>query len=218
MMPLMGEPVIRHVLRRCQKIPGIDFVVCAVPSSEESLPIEYEAEKLDIRIFRGSENDVLARYHDAATLFEASHIVRVTSDCPTIDPAVCGDVLSLLISSQADYASNNIQRTFPHGLDCEAFTIEALARAHSEATAPEQREHVTPWMRENSGCTRANLWCTEAEQKDQRWTLDREEDYRFFQALFDHLPLNALDWRTVVNTIESSQDLVQLQKACRLAS
>ncbi len=147
MYPLGGEPVIRHVLRRAQQIPGVDKVICAVPYNPESRVIAEEAWDLNIKVVFGPEHDVLERYWIAASGF--NNIVRITADCPLIDPILCGAVLHLLMTSDAQYVTNALPRNCDKGLDCEAFTFEALALAHKTTEIPYDREHTTPWMQRN---------------------------------------------------------------------
>ena len=173
MLSLGGETVIRHVLRRCKEIPGIDKVVCATPV-EKSEPLRREATALGVKVVQGSEHDVLGRYRKAALLVNADIIMRITGDCPLIDPDVCGRVLDLM-EDGVDYASNVDPRGFPKGLDCEVFTMQALERAHKEADDPYDREHVGPWMQRN-------LYCVNLEgdgNSDLRLCLDDLDDYLF---------------------------------------
>jgi glutamate-1-semialdehyde 2,1-aminomutase/spore coat polysaccharide biosynthesis protein SpsF len=114
--------------------------------------------------------------------------MRVTSDCPLIDPDVCGQVLALCVRAGADYAANNMPRSYPHGLDCEAFTIAALAEADATTREPFDREHVTPWLRRAPHLKRANLHSGDVTLGSQRWTLDYPEDLAFFRAVFAALP------------------------------
>lgn len=180
MLSLSGEPVIRHVLRRCQEIPGVDTVICTVPDHPSSKPIVREALALDCRVHRGPENDVLTRYYGAAMSVGADVVMRVTGDCPLIDPEICGRVLALL-TGDIEYASNLMPRGFPDGLDCEAFTFPALSRTFLEATDTYDREHVTSWMQRN--CKTANL--PGGGDPDLRWTLDTLEDYLVLSELFE---------------------------------
>lgn len=188
MKTLAGETVLSHVLRRCIAVAGVDVVCCAVSDDVESDPIAAEAERCGAEVFRGSEDDVRDRYLGAAKALGAEVILRVTSDCPLIDPEVCAQVLRLRAERDADYACNNLPPTWPHGLDCEAFTTRALMRAAAESTEPEDREHVTPWLRRHPDVRRATLAGPGGEFAAMRWTLDYPEDLMFFTALFDHLP------------------------------
>jgi spore coat polysaccharide biosynthesis protein SpsF (cytidylyltransferase family) len=186
LMEIGGRPALRHVLDRCRAIKGADTVICAVPDEVGSEPLEHVAAECGAVTFRGSETDVLSRYLGAARSVKADVIMRVTSDCPLIDPEICADVLSLRDRSNADYACNNMPRTFPHGLDCEAFTSTALECAAREAAEPGDREHVTPWLRRAGDIRRANLSSGDPELVTHRWTLDYPEDLEFFRVLSEH--------------------------------
>ena len=149
MYPLAGFPVIWHVLTAAKQIPGVDRVICAVPEDPRSEVIAYEAEALDVEVRYGSEDDVLERYWEAAQ--GSDIIVRITADCPLIDPILCGKVLALLEDSDdgTEYVSNCFPRNCNKGLDCEAFTFEALDTAYGKTENPYDREHTTPWMQRN---------------------------------------------------------------------
>lgn len=180
MLPLAGEPVIRHVLRRCLTIPGIDSVICAVPDSPASLPITEEAMHLGVAVCLGPEHDVLARYWMAA---QGSHVVmRVTADCPMIDPQVCGRVLAPVVRGEVDYCSNVMPRTFAKGLDCEAFTFAALARTHREAKWQYDREHVTSHMQRAPHWRRCNI-TQDADESEVNLCIDWPDDYTRLQSL-----------------------------------
>ncbi len=185
---LGGNTVLSHVLERCRAVRGADVVVCATTENVSDDPVVEEANRLGIPMFRGSELDLLDRYYRAAIDIDADVIMRVTSDCPLIDPGICDAVLDLMRSDAFDFACNNMPPTYPHGLDCEAFTIAALRRAWSEAHEPEHREHVSVWLRNHPGIRRANHTAAAPGMAGLRWTLDYPEDYDFFRALFVHLP------------------------------
>ncbi len=215
LMSLAGRTVLSHVLARCGAISNADVVCCAVPEGRESDPVAAEAERCGAVVVRGSESDVLGRYRQAAQVVRAQVIMRITSDCPLIDPEVCSKVLALRAREEIDYACNNMPPSWPHGLDCEAFTTVALVRADREAASPEEREHVTPWLRRHADIKRANLACREPGQAAHRWTLDYDADYQFLAALFERLPAAATGWRTVARTVADDGELVSLQAACR---
>jgi spore coat polysaccharide biosynthesis protein SpsF len=183
-----GDSVLAHVLRRCQAIPGIDCVVCATVAQPADDAVAREAERVGAVVFRGSENDVLARYRDAARVVDAARVLRVTSDCPLIDPRLCGRVLALCGPAGAEFVTNNVPPSWPHGLDCEAFTRDLLERAAAAATRPDEREHVSPWMRRESGIRRTDLTGPGGALLAHRWTLDYPQDLEFFAALFALLP------------------------------
>jgi spore coat polysaccharide biosynthesis protein SpsF len=188
MEPIEGRPVLAHVLARCAAIAGSDAVVCAVPDEAASAPLEALARACGAQVYRGSETDVLDRYLGATRMAGADVVMRVTSDCPLIDPEVCAAVLDLRAREDADYAANNMPGSYPHGLDCEAFTTAALAEAHRTTAEPYDREHVTPWLRRAPHLRRANLASADPALERHRWTLDYPEDLAFFRAVFAALP------------------------------
>lgn len=215
---LAGRPVLAHVLSRCAAIPGVDAVVCAVPDDDASRPLETIAEACGAGVFRGNEHDVLERYVGAARSVGARIVMRVTSDCPLIDPAVCGAVLALREQRSADYATNNMPRTFPYGLDCEAFTISALERAVKGAETNADREHVTPWMRRAREILRANLQCPIPDVAEHRWTLDYPEDLAFFRALMAAMPstsrVDDFVMSDLLATLAVRPDIAAINAAC----
>lgn len=183
--PLGGAPALVHVLRRCQAIPGVGAVICVGAADADGDAVVQLAKGLDITVFRGRDADMLACYREAARAAGAEVVLRVTGDCPLIDPEVCGEVLRLLAAEGADYAANNMPPSWPHGLDCEAFTVEALEEANDIATDPDDRAQVTPWIRRNRAYRRVNLPGPGGELTEQRWMLDFPEDLAFLRALYD---------------------------------
>ena len=194
LMPIGPRTVLAHVIERCRAIDGVDAVCCAVPEGAPDDPVAAEAEDAGAVVVRGSEIDVLDRYRKAAEALVLDVVLRVTADCPLIDPAVCASVLALRRETAADYACNNAPPSWPHGLDCEAMTMHALRRAACEAHAPWQREHVTPWLRDHPTITRANLAMPGGGGTRHRWTLDNERDLTFLRALAERLPVGRAGW------------------------
>jgi spore coat polysaccharide biosynthesis protein SpsF (cytidylyltransferase family) len=188
LMTLGGISALAQCLRRCQEIPGVDSVVCAIPFGAQDDPVAEEAARIDAIVTRGPADDVLRRYRMAAEAAHADIVIRVTSDCPLIDPDVCGQLLRLRARSNLDYASNNTPPSWPHGLDAEVFTFEALRQADESATEAFDREHVTPYLRREPRFRRGNLGHQEGDLSPHRWTLDYPEDYAFLNALFERLP------------------------------
>lgn len=188
LMDLAGKTVLAHVLERCHAIDGVDVVCCAIPESPINDPVAAEAERCGATVYRGSENDVLDRYVQAARMVDAETVLRVTSDCPMIDPIVCANVLRLRAETEADYAGNNTPPSWPHGLDCEAISVAWLERAAKEATETMDREHVSPYIRRNPQVRKANLEGPGGVALDHRWTLDFPEDLDFMRAMFAVMP------------------------------
>jgi glutamate-1-semialdehyde 2,1-aminomutase/spore coat polysaccharide biosynthesis protein SpsF len=185
---LGGRSILAEVIRRCRAIPSADAVCLASPEGATDDVLAVEAERAGATVFRGDANDVLSRFAGAAEALGAHVVMRITGDKPLIDPEICGRLLRLRAEADADFACNNMPAGWPHGLDCEAFTSEALARADCEAETAEDREHVTPWLRRHAGLRRVNLQGPGGDCVDLRWTLDYPEDLAFLKALFEKLP------------------------------
>ena len=194
MLELAGKTVLAQVLERCAAVPGVDLVCCATVEGPDGDPVAAEAARCGAEVFRGSEDDVLDRTYRAAKEQRAEIVLRVTSDCPLIDPAVCGQVLALRVREDADYACNNMPASWPHGLDCEAFSFAWLERAASEARKPSEREHVSPFIRNHPDSRKANLPGPGGTGVRHRWTLDTPADLDFLRALFARLPVGRESW------------------------
>jgi spore coat polysaccharide biosynthesis protein SpsF len=175
LLPLpTGRVVLQEVIHRCQQIQGIDAVVVAIPATADNdllLPFASAA----AMVVRGPEHDVLARYWEAAKAAEADVIMRITADCPLLDPQTCTETLDLYRKHGPGYVSNAWPvREYPHGWDCEVFSREALELAHFNATDYEDREHVTPYMKRTQ--CKAFLKAR-VDRSHLRWTLDALDDY-----------------------------------------
>lgn len=208
---LGNATVLEQVLRRCRAVPGVDVVVCAIPDTLEDDVIIPLAERAGAVVTRGPLADVLARYLLAAQAVDADIVMRVTSDCPLIDPEMCGALLAARHAAGADYATNNMPPSFPHGLDCETFTRAALERAAQFAIEDYDREHVTPWLRRHDSISRAVIVDPDKTHAGHRWTLDFPEDYAFIAALFDLLPAGTISgWREVIQCIDQHPELKKI--------
>ena len=136
-------------------------------------------------VYRGSESDVLERFFEAAQAHRADAILRVTADNPFFD-APTADALLALLSEGFDYVANNLERTFPYGIDLEAFTLDALAQAHREAGEAGAREHVTPFIRTRPGRFKQGSLTHSEDLSALRLTVDTPEDYHRAKSLFEH--------------------------------
>lgn len=184
LQPLGAKSALLRCLDRCARIPGVDAVVAAVPDTAPDEAVAAEARRGGFAVVRGPEHDVLRRYALAARAVKADVVMRVTSDCPFIDPSIAGAVRDLFVETQADYAGNGLPPGFPHGLDAEVFSADLLFEADVQAQDPYEREHVTPWLKTRPQARRANLNGPGGGLETLRWTLDYPEDLAFFRAVF----------------------------------
>ncbi len=189
LMDLGGRPVIAWVVRAARAAVGIDEVWVATSTLAADDVVARWCADNDVPVHRGSEHDVLDRYAGAMAASRADVVVRITADCPLLDPEVVAQTVRMRPIMGAVYASNVDPRTWPKGLDCEAMTAEALAVAAREATLPYDREHVTPFIRNNRArFPAANLVSPLPDLASERWTLDTPDDLAFLQAVALLLP------------------------------
>lgn len=215
LMNLGGRTVLEHCARRASAVPGVDLVCVATTTSSADGPVAALASGIPgVFVFRGSETDVLQRYCGAARATGADVVLRITCDCPLIDPEVCGALLALRERIGSSFAANNFRHEWPHGLDCEVFTREALEKADKEAIDPYDREHVGPFMRRAVAAVPAHLSGPGGEAARQRWTLDYPEDMEFFRAVWPHLPGDRLaSWKEVMSVVTDHPEIAALN-AC----
>ncbi|MBB6671701.1 cytidylyltransferase domain-containing protein [Cohnella nanjingensis] len=185
MRTLDGIPVVRLMVMRLSRSRRLSQIVVATGDTAADDAFAASLAKEGIEVFRGSEHDVLERYYQAARKFRADVVVRVTGDCPFIDPEIVDRVIDRYLEAQPGvrYASNLNPPTYPDGLDTEVFAFEALEQAWREARWSSEREHVTPFIRSRpERFPQANV-TSDGDYAGYRWTLDEERDYRFLQAL-----------------------------------
>lgn len=209
---LDGQPMIERVVRRCEQIRALNDVVVAIPDSPSDDILADFLKSRHLAVFRGPEHDVLGRYRLAAETLNADVVVRITADCPLLDPDVSQEVIAAFLQAGADYASNTVMRTYPRGLDTEAFSIAALRRAARDATDPADREHVTRHIWRNPGTYRLLHVRARQDRSHLRWTVDTAEDLAFVRAVLTELRSMGSDfrYRDILTLLESRPDLARI--------
>lgn len=217
MFPLAGIPVVEHVVNRVRAATRVDMVLVATTTDMEDDALVAHCLVKNIPVFRGSSADVLSRYFHAAEEIGASDIIRVTSDCPFIDPTSIDGLVDAYQRTACDYMSNTTPgvRTFPRGLDCEIFSFDALHRAHAEARESYEREHVTPYIHENKANTFSigdMLRARGVYARLYRLTLDYPEDYTLCELLYEkfYIPGEIIDVRKVLEYLDTHPEFVAI--------
>jgi glutamate-1-semialdehyde 2,1-aminomutase len=202
MRTICGTPMIGLVLKRLSNAKLVDQIVLATSENPRDDMVAKYVQELGYTIFRGSEEDVLDRYYRAAKEAEAELVVRVTGDCPLIDPVIVDETIMMFLDSDVDYASNNAPPTFPHGLDAEVFTFQALEEAWGQSKTPQGREHVTPYITESGKFRKANhSYATD--YSEERWTVDEPEDFEVVQKVFEYFnPEQDFSWLDVLSLVK----------------
>lgn len=217
LMPVLGRPMLWHVVRRTGQARLVDQVVVATTRGVADQAIVSLCEAEGWAWFRGSEEDLLDRYYQAALSYQAGIVVRITADCPLIDPAVVDQVVAAFLQAQPlDYASNTLPpRTFPRGLDTEVLSFGALARAWQEDTNPAWREHVTPYIYKNPGKFRLRSVAGAEDYSALRWTVDREEDLAFVRTVFAHFGTWRFTWQEVLQALADHPEWLAINRHVR---
>ena len=187
LLPLAGEPMLVRLLERLHRVQRAQGIVIATTTNTTDDPIAALCAQQGVPCHRGSEHDVLSRYADAARLHGADVVVRITSDCPLIDPALIDQVIAAYEEGDSDYVSNMLPPTWPYGMAVEVFSAAALAQAHAEATQAAEREHVTPFLYWHPERYRLRNVASPVDLSHHRWTVDTPEDYELVRRLFEHL-------------------------------
>jgi Spore coat polysaccharide biosynthesis protein F, CMP-KDO synthetase homolog len=211
LLPLLGEPLLVRVVRRVARAATVDATVVATTT----MPNDHAIADLGARegwlLERGSEMDLLDRYLQAARAHGADRVVRITSDCPLIDPDVIDAVIAALESAGADYASNTLEpRTFPRGLDVEAMTMTALEAAGQADEDPASREHATPFIYRHPERFRLIGVRLPVDLSGHRWTVDTPEDYELVRRIYDELGRDDFAWREALAVVEAHPDWSEL--------
>lgn len=187
LLDLEGRTVLERVVERVRASQDISMAVVATTILEDDREIVQLGDKAGFEVYCGSSDDVLDRYYQAARFFKADHVVRVTADCPMMDPRVISAVVERHLREGADYTSNICPPTYPDGEDVEVLTFAALERAWSEAKLKSDREHVTTYIRNNMGLFHTANVKHGCDLSAKRWTLDNVEDYEFLRLVYRSL-------------------------------
>lgn len=213
---LYGKTVLAHDIERVKQAKLIDEIIVATTVDPADDSIVAEAQECGVKVFRGSEADVLSRYYLAATEAGANVIVRITSDCPLIDPHVMDDIIHYFVTQNYDLVTNAgndmTKRTFPRGLDVEVFSYAILKRAYETASKNYQREHVTPFIYENS--KKIYYYINPIDYSQYRWTLDTDEDWELIRKIYGYLYHGQHDFylTDILNLMQEHSELYDINK------
>lgn len=212
--PILGHPMLRWVVHRLERSRLIDDIVVATTEGDNDTPIAELCTAEGWNLFRGSEDDVLDRYHRAATQFNADTVIRVTSDCPAIDPQVVDYVTAAHLGAApaVDYTSNTLERTYPRGLDCEVFSYQTLQRAWQDAESIPAREHVTYHIYNHPQQFTLHNVRNAVDYSDHRWTVDTPEDFALITRIYEHFGHGDFRWQEVLPLLVLNPDWVALNR------
>lgn len=207
-----GYPMLWHVVQRTRAAKTVDEVAVATTTEVADDAIVAFCREHAVSCFRGSESDVLDRYYQAARERETDVIIRITSDCPLIDPEIVDKTVRAFLEEGPDYASNTCVRTYPRGLDTEVMTFAALQLAWTSANHPYQRSHVTPYIYENP--RKFKILSVTGNQDDSayRWTVDTPEDLEFVRAVYSRFRHDSFSWSDALKLMEREPQLAEINR------
>jgi spore coat polysaccharide biosynthesis protein SpsF len=210
-----GVPMLHHVLSRAQRARRIDGVIVATSLATGDDRIEAFCESSGVAVFRGSEEDVLDRYLNAARQHGAEVVVRLTADCPLLDPEVIDLVIADYQQGGAEYVTNVIEPTYPDGLDTEVFSMKALERAWREARLRSEREHVTPYIRNHPELFAQRNVRGSEDLSGLRWTVDEPRDLLFVRHVYERMGRVHFGMHEILELIGKHPEIAQLNSAIR---
>jgi spore coat polysaccharide biosynthesis protein SpsF len=214
-----GETMLSRVVKRTKQARSLHEIIVATTTAEKDNTIVDECQRFQFAVYRGEEHDVLDRYYHTALAYKLNTIVRVTSDCPLIDPTIIDRVIGAFLSESPDYASNVVERTYPLGLDVEVMTIDALTRAWSESEKPYERIHVTPFIYQKPDLFHLLHIKGDVDYSHYRWTVDTPEDLVFVRTIYERFGnSDSVSWKEVVGLLESEPELIGINRHIRQKS
>lgn len=212
MKPITGIPMIELLLKRLAKAKEIDQIVVATSLDSNNFPLVQHVRSLGYSCEQGSENDVLERYVQTGLAHRAEIIIRITGDCPLVDPVLVDECIRRFKECGVDYFSNTSPPTYPDGLDIEVMTLAALEHALKSSSKPFDHEHVTPYIRESGFFTKAGMQNPE-DQSHLRWTVDDPADFEVISNVFEHFaPEVHFSWQQVLDLQKTAPELFAINQ------
>lgn len=211
---ISGKPLLAHVIERVKLSGQVSKVILATTVHPNDNATCDQAQKCGVDCFRGNEEDVLDRYYSAAKRYNGESILRVTADCPLIDPEITDRIIEKYLEGGLDYVSNTIEPTFPDGLDSEVFSFKALEKAWKEAKKLSEREHVTPYLWNHPQNFRIKNVAYEKNLSGLRWTVDTKEDLEFVKEVYKDLYREGQIFymRDVLHLMERRPELLKINR------
>lgn len=211
---LVGQPMLARVVNRTRRAKTLNAAVVATTTQPADDTIVHLCERQGWPYFRGSDEDVLDRYYRAALAFKADAIVRITSDCPLIEPEVIDRVVNACLSyyPEVEYVSNTLIRTFPLGLDVEVMSFDTLTKAWREDNNPAWREHVTPYIWRQPDKFKIRNVANDTDCSHMRWTVDTIEDLTFVRKIYGHFQNDTFTWGEVLHLLEEHPEWLEINR------
>lgn len=188
MLPVLGKPLLELQIERVQQAKLIDKLVVATSTDSSDDKIADLCEKLGVEVYRGSLDDVLARFYHAANHYAADSVIRLTADCPLIDASLIDDMIMFYHQHNYDYVTNIVERTYPDGLDVDILSMDCLTKTYLASTLPEEREHITRYIfTRGKNDFKIAHYVQVRDLSKIRWTVDEHADYVKVKHIYETL-------------------------------
>tara|TARA_B110000438_G_scaffold256457_1_gene263939 strand:- start:9603 stop:10367 length:765 start_codon:yes stop_codon:yes gene_type:complete len=204
------NPSLQYTIDQLKTCKTLDKIIVATTNLSEDDVVENYLEKMNVDVFRGSSNDVLDRYFQCAKYYGLSSVVRVTADCPLIDPNIVDTGIQFFQSKNYDYVTNTFPRTFPDGNETEIFSFNALEKIWKNAKLPSEREHVTPYFRNNPNLFKIKNFVHKKDISELRWTVDYNEDFELVKILISKIQPRPVHLEDILNLLNNEPKLFEL--------
>ena len=206
------NPSLQYTINQLQNCKTLDKIIVATTDFSEDDVIVNHLENTGMDIFRGSSDDVLDRYFQCAKHYGLSSILRVTADCPLIDPEIVDHGINIFLSENYDYVTNTSPRSFPDGNETEIFTFDALKKAWENSKLPSEREHVTPYFRNNKQNFKIKNFEHTSNLSNLRYTVDFPEDLKLVKILISKIQSRPIRLNDILNLLNSQPELLEINK------
>ena len=212
--PILGTPMLAHQIARLKNVTSVNEIIIVTSNDASDDAIADLCDDLKVKCFRGDLNNVLDRFYQASQQYPSDHVVRLTGDCPLIDPTIVDNVIALHQREGFDYTSNCVPATFPDGLDVEVMTSKALKSSWLQAVKPSELEHVTPFIRNNPGQFNFGSYLHECDLSSLRWTVDEQEDFDFVERIYQDLypSNNTFDLNDILQHLKRHPELLKINQ------
>lgn len=205
------KPLLWHVINRAKQVKNVDQVILITTKREIDEKLINIANESQILSFRGDVLDVLNRHYQCALKYNADPIIRITSDCPLIDPVLVDEILEFFLANDYDYVSNTISPTYPDGLDTEIFSFMALKQAADQATLKSEREHMTAYIKNNPKRFKLYNYKNEQDYSKFRWTVDEKRDLDFVRRIYLEMsPKKIFSMKDILEIVSKNPEIQKI--------
>jgi len=211
-----NRPMIWHVINRVNQIRNVQQKILLTTENKEDKVLLKIAKDSGIIGFSGNESDVLLRFYKCGLQYDADPIIRITGDCPLVDPSLVEEIVEFYLENNYDYVSNTLELSYPDGLDVEVFSFDTLKKMNTKAKLLSEREHVTPYIKNNIHKFNVFNFKNDADLSDQRWTVDEKRDLEFIKKIYAEMrPKKIFSKNEVLDIISKNPQILKINEGIK---